>query len=1007
MKYSLKDGRLVIADGEEKILFLDFFSCHGAVSVFVPASMREIHPGVFSELSSLERIEVDPASTYFKAVDGVLYTSDGKELIAWPRAKGDTAVVPEGVERIGSDALKDAAGMKLIQLPASLASIGEGASREFSGLSELERIEVDPASPYFKAVDGILYSADGKELIFCPRTKGPAVTVPCGVEKIGDSAFLNAKMIESVQLPAGLKSIGKSAFQHTTGLHGIDIPEGVEEIGPEAFSAWHNMIGTGLQTVSLPSTLKRLGEKAFAHTGIEKIALPDSLESIGKSQFYQCRRLASVHMPDGLAAVEEMLFFECQSLTEITLPAGVTSIGMATFCRCVSLESVNIPEGVTALGAMAFIGCRSLKSIRIPETCASIGKSAFRGCTALQEVALPEGVVSIGGEAFSECARLKSMTLPSTVTQIGEKAFFRSPVRFASVAIADFTPDMAKEFRGLDIDEMHVNDIDSLPAARREAAAAGFAREPGADGQSERAQKHRDWISKNAAKLLDRAMICPELMDLMLEQRLIQKKALSAYIERAALAGDQTLTERLEQYAESIGASGGEMRKETKAKASRAAFRKDGFSGMAYALDGKPKVFKSKAVLDFMLKCVRAGLAGNVSAKTDALIITDSSSASAVRKKAEQLGVQEITEQDLMNRLSAVEDIRVPDGTEEIPAYGLAKLRGMKHVVLPNGLKAIRQSAFSDCRGLTGIDIPDTVEFIGHDAFGGTCIEIIRVPDAVHGMPGNAIETTHFINTTGKTNHLTDDENWCHYPILAVIGSVEQLSGISTEEIAYRGDISDLPSDRKFMAVKGLLRLERTGDETLAPWRKSYVAWIRADKKRVMKLLEEDAELLLPLIRLSAIPAGAVDAIQKSREVQNRPELMAALLEYYSTLPDGEKKRTARAKDEGFDRQLQHMAEAAERREKAKGITGLSFAATGSMKNFGTADEYTGAVDWSDLQAFIEARGGFLRSSVSGRTDYLICNDSDIDTAKAAKARELGIPFITEEEFLQMARKKK
>ena len=77
-------------------------------------------------------------------------------------------------------------------------------------------------------------------------------------------------------------------------------------------------------------------------------------------------------------------------------------------------------------------------------------------------------------------------------------------------------------------------------------------------------------------------------------------------------------------------------------------------------------------------------------------------------------------------------------------------------------------------------------------------------------------------------------------------------------------------------------------------------------------------------------------------------------------------------------------------------ITGLTFVATGEMEHFGWHDEYTNAKDWSDLKAFIEEHGGFLRGSVSGKTNYLICNDPDEDTVKARKARELGIPFITE-----------
>ena len=76
------------------------------------------------------------------------------------------------------------------------------------------------------------------------------------------------------------------------------------------------------------------------------------------------------------------------------------------------------------------------------------------------------------------------------------------------------------------------------------------------------------------------------------------------------------------------------------------------------------------------------------------------------------------------------------------------------------------------------------------------------------------------------------------------------------------------------------------------------------------------------------------------------------------------------------------------------------------MLYFGYYDEYTGAKDMTDLKEFIEARGGFLRSAVSSNTDYLICNDPNSDTVKSKKAKELGVPVITEDQFLKMAEEK-
>ena len=64
--------------------------------------------------------------------------------------------------------------------------------------------------------------------------------------------------------------------------------------------------------------------------------------------------------------------------------------------------------------------------------------------------------------------------------------------------------------------------------------------------------------------------------------------------------------------------------------------------------------------------------------------------------------------------------------------------------------------------------------------------------------------------------------------------------------------------------------------------------------------------------------------------------------------------------------------------------------------------EYLGIWDYSDLKAHIESRGGHLRSAVSLKTDYLICNDLNSTSIKMKTALELGISVISEKEFMEM-----
>ena len=52
---------------------------------------------------------------------------------------------------------------------------------------------------------------------------------------------------------------------------------------------------------------------------------------------------------------------------------------------------------------------------------------------------------------------------------------------------------------------------------------------------------------------------------------------------------------------------------------------------------------------------------------------------------------------------------------------------------------------------------------------------------------------------------------------------------------------------------------------------------------------------------------------------------------------------------------------------------------------------------------FIEERGGRVSGSVSSRTDYLINNDVNSGSGKNKKAKELGVPVISEADFMKLA----
>lgn len=100
-------------------------------------------------------------------------------------------------------------------------------------------------------------------------------------------------------------------------------------------------------------------------------------------------------------------------------------------------------------------------------------------------------------------------------------------------------------------------------------------------------------------------------------------------------------------------------------------------------------------------------------------------------------------------------------------------------------------------------------------------------------------------------------------------------------------------------------------------------------------------------------------------------------------------------KRERFFNLLSELVIAQEERadEEQQTLKGKVFVITGSLSHFSNRTE---------LKELIESRGGKVTGSVTGKTDYLINNDTASGSSKNKKAKELGVAIISEEEFLTL-----
>ena len=130
-----------------------------------------------------------------------------------------TLTIPSGVTGIGDRAFYGCTGLsRTIRIPAATQTLGVNA---FGACTRLTAFTVDTGNPCFKAVDGVLYSADGLTLLACPAGKTDMTNIAEGTESIGSSAFDGCVNVKKLTVPTSLTSIEHDAFIGCTNLRDI------------------------------------------------------------------------------------------------------------------------------------------------------------------------------------------------------------------------------------------------------------------------------------------------------------------------------------------------------------------------------------------------------------------------------------------------------------------------------------------------------------------------------------------------------------------------------------------------------------------------------------------------------------------------------------------------------------------------------------------------------------------------------------------------------------------
>ena len=362
--YYGKSKNLRIPDGVTKINLCSIDSARPyAVSIYLPASLKEIPCYQFPYFSKLLHIDVDPNNPNYKSIDGILYSKDGTILYCYPAGKSGTFKVPDHVKTIKSTAFKKGS-LSMIIIPENVSIIEPEA---FAEAANLTSIEVDSNNNFYKSIDGILYDFETKTLIAFPSKKElKTYTSLRDVTKIAKCAFAGAFFLKTITLTNVVQiedevirhsavetfnvsncstRISSSAFQYAKNLININVEPG-------------NMLYSSIDGVLFSKDQREINFIPNGRTGEYKV--PESVTKIGFSAFKQSD-LSRIILPQGLLSVGSFAFDSCYKLESIVIPDKVTIIDNYAFCYCRLLEKVVIGSSITEIKSNVFSSCDIVK----------------------------------------------------------------------------------------------------------------------------------------------------------------------------------------------------------------------------------------------------------------------------------------------------------------------------------------------------------------------------------------------------------------------------------------------------------------------------------------------------------------------------------------------------------------------------------------------------------------------------------------------------------------------
>jgi len=306
------------------------------------------------------------------------------------------------------------------------------------------------------------------------------VVIPGSIGELPAASFEMNQTLESVTLGEGI-TVVEQAFDSCPKLKEVHLPSTLERIGFRAFNS------TAIENIDFPAGLKTIGDYAFTLAKLKSIVLPEGLQRIGRDAFRGNRAEGILILPESVEWLGDICFSENNFSCVVLLTSGKLHLDGNPFQRgcilyahravlennsfilnennhIITLALEDLPydpltatikdeDGlryVTSDGKAYIVSCSATGELVVPEvldgcTVTALLPASFYYADRLTKLTLPDSIEEIGYKCFGSCTATLDR-LPKNLKKLGEHAFDNFMANVQGMTITDGTiPEGVKE----------------------------------------------------------------------------------------------------------------------------------------------------------------------------------------------------------------------------------------------------------------------------------------------------------------------------------------------------------------------------------------------------------------------------------------------------------------------------------------------------------------------------------------------------------------------------------